>query len=74
MFLIADHVPYTGMANGSIPPEGGTSGNVVLINTCPIDGFLFMIFLVLNSDPDRRNKFEDSDNELEKVGVIQCSI
>lgn len=76
MFLIADkkrnHVPY--MAIRSIPPEGGTSGHVVLINTCSIDGFLWMIFLVLNSDPDRRIQFEDSDNELEKVGVIQCSI
>jgi hypothetical protein len=76
MFLIADkkrnHVLY--MTIRSVPTEGGTSGHVVLINTCSIDGFLWMIFLVLNSDPDRRNQFEDSDNELEKVGVIQCSI
>ena len=76
MFLIADkkcnHVLYK--TTRSIPPEGGTCGNVVLINTCSIDGFLWMIFLVLNSDSDRRNQFENSDNELEKVGVIQCSI
>jgi hypothetical protein len=76
MFLIADkkrnHVPYK--TTRSIPPEGGTSGNVVLCNTCSIDGFLWMIYLVLNSDPDLRNQFEDSDNKLEKVGVIQCSI
>lgn len=76
MFLITDqrrnNVPFK--TTKSIPPEGGTNGNVVLINTCPIDGFLLMIYLVLESDRDRRNQFEDSDNELEKVGVIQCSI
>ena len=76
MFLIADkkcnHVPYK--TTRSIPPEGGTSGNVVMINTCCIDGVLLMIYTVLDYDHYHRNRFKDSDNELEKVGVIQCSI
>ena len=76
MFLVADQrrnlVPFK--TTRSIPPEGGTSGNVVLSNTCSIDGFLWMFCLELDSDPDRRNQFEDSDNRLEKVGVIHCSI
>ncbi|XP_063441038.1 uncharacterized protein LOC134721765 [Mytilus trossulus] len=50
-----------------IPLAGGTSAHIVLKNTCCIDGFLLMIFVVLEENLKLRSQFEHSEHELHKI-------
>ena len=50
-----------------VPADGATNKELELYNTCCIDGFLIMIFIVLHFDPVLRKEFQEAQNDLHKV-------
>ncbi|XP_052061237.1 uncharacterized protein LOC127701415 [Mytilus californianus] len=54
-------------ANFEIPLAGGTSALIVLKNTCCVDGFLLMIYVLLEENLALRTQFEHSEHDLHKI-------
>ncbi|CAG2217910.1 unnamed protein product [Mytilus edulis] len=53
--------------NFRIPLAGGTSAHIVLKNTCSVDGFLLMIYVLLEENLTIRTQFEHSEHDLHKI-------
>ncbi|XP_076112640.1 uncharacterized protein LOC143080601 [Mytilus galloprovincialis] len=53
--------------NFRIPLAGGTSSHIVLKNTCSVDGFLLMIYVLLEENLTIRTQFEHSEHDLHKI-------
>ncbi|CAC5422883.1 unnamed protein product [Mytilus coruscus] len=50
-----------------VPSEGARNEQINLFNTCCFDGFLVMVFIVLQFDPVLRGQFETTSNEMHQI-------